>query len=93
LVVVTSPEIALDLTRVRFWATHLEMMPLESVAPYPLRGRVPLLIVVSGPGSRTAGQPPLLLSRFTDYDPAGWRQQRFGDWIFYTQGILPQKAP
>lgn len=88
LVVVTSPEIALDLPHVRCWATHLEMMPLAFVAPVPLHGQVSELIVIAGPGSRAGhpDEPPALLARFADYDAAGWTEQRIGPWSIFRHG-------
>ncbi len=85
LIVVSSPEIALEITRARRWATHLEMTPIERVAPTPVRGRPAGIVVVAGPGSRAHDRHRALLERFADWPPEGWLETRVGDWSFYRQ--------
>lgn len=91
LVVVSSPEIAFEVTRSRRWATHLEMTSIEHVAPTPLRGRPAAIVVVAGPGARAHDRHHALLARFADWPADGWQETRIGDWSFYRQGAtLPR---
>lgn len=87
LIVVSSPEMAFAIKSCRVWATHLEMQPVEFVSPRPLRGCVPTLVVVAGPGARAGGRDRALLARFADYAPDDWQETQVGEWSFYRQDV------
>ncbi len=86
LLVVSSPDMALEIRRTRHWATHLDMQTLESVAPSTLRGRVPALVVVAGPQAAHDGRAAGLLARFVDYAPSDWTRYPIGNAVFFRAG-------
>ena len=88
LLVVSSPEMALDIRRTRNWATHLDMQTLESLPPTVMRGRVPALVVLAGPQAARDGRATGLLARFADYAPSEWSQHAVGEWVFFRAGRI-----
>lgn len=86
LIAVPSPEMALELMRVRRLATHAIMMPPEQLAGQPHRGRTPEVIVVVNQAMRDNGKAEAWLRGFADYPFADWRVHRHGEWFFYHQG-------
>lgn len=86
LVVVPSPEMALEMQRTRVLATHAVMMPAASFAQTRYHGRVPNLIILVNPRMLAQGQAQALLTSFVDYPAGAWTVHVYADWLFYQQG-------
>jgi hypothetical protein len=90
LVVVPSPEMALDLQRVRRLPTHAAMMDLPQLTKQRWQGRVEDLVVLVDDRMIASGQAAALLGSFVDYSQTQWRIHRHGEWSFYHQGMFSQ---
>jgi len=86
LVVVPSPEMALEMRRTRVMPTHAIMMPAAFSAQTRYQGRVPDLVILVNHRMLAQGRAQALLGSFVDYAPAGWTVHAYGDWLFYQQG-------
>lgn len=86
LIVVPSPEMTLELQRVRRLSTHAVMMDAAQLAAERRDGRAENLVVLVDERMLAAGQARALLDSFTDYPPSAWTAHRYGTWIFYHQG-------
>ena len=86
LIVVPSPELALEMQRTRVLATHAAMMPAASLAQARYHGRVPNLIILVNARMLAQGQAQALLGSFVDYAAGAWTVHAYADWLFYQQG-------
>ncbi len=86
LLVVPSPEVALDLTHTRVMPTHAVMTPPKQLAAAQYHGRVGDLVVLVDEAMEGQGKAAALLNSFTDYPRDSWTIHRYGTWRFYHQG-------
>lgn len=86
LVVVPSPEMTLEIQRVRRLSTHAAMMDTTQLAAQRHQGRVENLVVLVDDHMLTSGRARALLDSFTDYSTTTWTVHRYGAWAFYHQG-------
>lgn len=86
LVVVPSPEMALELRRTRVLPTHAAMHGVEHIASQRHAGRVGDLVVIVDQRMRASGQAQALIGGFTGYPADAWRVHRYGEWEFWHQG-------
>lgn len=82
---VTSPEMALALSRVRVIQTQAEQVSPGLLRATRYRGRVDDLLVVTTAGIH-ADQIAAVLMSFVSYDQSAWRCHDEGDSRFYYQG-------
>ncbi len=73
LVYVPSPEIGLDVRRVRVMAIHADFIPAKELAKIVYHGRVPRLYVIVPDKLLADGKAELLLGSFVDYRRDQWR--------------------
>ncbi len=98
LVVVPSPEMALEVRRVRVLPTHAVMMETAQLSALRYHGRTGNLVVLVDDRMITSGKAGDLLSSFSDYPSDSWTVHRYGEWSFYHQGPFdrwptPPSAP
>jgi hypothetical protein len=93
LIVVPSPEIALDVRHARVMSTHAAMTPAAELASSQYRGRVKNLIILANLPMGGAGQARALLESFRDYAPGPWSIRRYGGWLFFYQGSFAGWPP
>jgi hypothetical protein len=84
LICVPSPEIALELTHQRRFATDDIVQSLAAVRQHRWLGRVPLLVVTVSDAMESDGRGAAIRSAFSDYDPAEWHGTQIGGWWFWT---------
>jgi hypothetical protein len=78
LIYVPSPEIGLDVRRVRVMAIHADVILPEHLARIVYRGRVPRLYVIVQQNLIENGKAELLLRSFADYSPDRWLKKSLG---------------
>lgn len=93
LVVVPSPEMALELQRTRAMPTHAAMQGLDHIAATPLHGRVGDLVLLVDTRMIAAGKAAVLAATFKSYAPDAWRVHRYGEWEFWHQGSFAGWPP
>lgn len=86
LIVVPSPEMTLEIQRVRRLSTHAAMMDPAQLVAERRSGRVENLIVLVDDRMLARGQARALLDSFADYSPSAWTVHRYGSWMFCHQG-------
>ena len=86
LVVVPSPEMALEFRRVRCLPTHALRILDTALAANHYRGRVDNLVVLVDEEMLARGQAQALLGSFADYPADAWTPHPYGTWIFFHQG-------
>lgn len=77
-----SPEIALDVRRLRAIATHAVQKDASLLARVRYQGRAPELIVLVDQKMIDQGRAQAVLDSFVAYDPRGWHAKVIGDWHF-----------
>ncbi len=75
LIYVPSPEIGLDVRRVRVMAIHADYIPAEALAKIVYHGHVPRLYVIVPDKLLADGKAELLLRSFVDYPRGRWRSK------------------
>ncbi|MFA6286232.1 MAG: hypothetical protein WC661_02515 [Opitutaceae bacterium] len=82
---VTSPGVALDVSRVRTIRTHAEQESPSWLRSMRYKGRVDNLLVIKSAGT-SAAQTAAVLGSFVSYDQSAWQFHDEGDCRFYYQG-------
>lgn len=85
LIYVPSPEIGLDVRRVRVMAIHADFIPAKELAKIVYHGRVPNLYVIVPDKLLADGKAELLVRSFVDYPRDHWHRKSLdGFTCFYT---------
>lgn len=90
LIVLSSPDAALERFRSRVWSTHFEMTPADLVAPRDFAGTVPVLLVVASRQRSASPDMERLLRRFTAYPASAWQTHAAGGWVFHLASAPPR---
>jgi predicted outer membrane lipoprotein len=86
LIVVPSPEMALELNRTRVLSTDAAMRDAESIGRWRHAGTVPRLVVLSNLAMQKSGQSAALLTTFVSYPQPEWSQSQIGEWTLSWAG-------
>jgi hypothetical protein len=89
LVYLPSPEIALELRRVRALPTSDLFLRGDVLRQAIRHGRVPLLVLLTNPDLENDGRADIIRRSFADYSPGAWRRRVVGGWTFSYQGVWP----
>ena len=92
LIVLPSPDAALERFRCRVWATHFEMASTDSVAPQDFTGSVPALLLVASRQRSESPELARLLRRFTAFPASAWQRHEVDGWVFHLASA-PPRAP
>ncbi len=84
LIVVTSPEIALEVRNVRVISNHADFETPEQLAATRYRGRVPKLYVIVQERLVANGKADIILRSFVDYRRDEWRQAPLGGFVAFS---------
>jgi hypothetical protein len=93
LLVMPSPEMALEIQRTRVLSTHAAQQTVAYIRSQSHAGRVGDLVVIVDQQMRASGQAEALLASFTSYDASAWQVHRYGDWEFRHQGHFDRWPP
>ncbi len=87
LILVTSPEIGLEVRNVRVVSNHAAMQAAEDLREQTYRGRVPRLYVIVQQRLIAEGKADIILDSFVDYPRERWQLIPLGDFIcFFNSG-------
>jgi hypothetical protein len=87
LILVTSPEIGLEVRNVRVMSNHAAMQDAATLRAETYRGRVPRLYVIIQERLIAEGKANIVLNSFVDYPMERWRQIPLGDFVcFFNDG-------
>jgi hypothetical protein len=84
LIYVVSPEMALDVRRVRVMASHADFESPEKLAARTYHGRVAHLYLVMQRKLVDDGKADLILKSFVDYPAGRWRRTSLGSFVCFT---------
>jgi hypothetical protein len=86
LVLVTSPEMALELRHARVIANQADFQGKDELASQVYKGRVPSIYVVVQKRLVDDGKAAAILRSFVDYAPDKWVSTPLGDFVAFSQG-------
>lgn len=93
IIVVPSPEMALEVRRTRVLPTHATQQTIPHIRSQPHAGRVGDIVILVDQKMRASGQADALAASFTSYDAGAWRVHRYGEWEFWHQGSFERWPP
>ncbi len=85
IVLVPSPEIALDLPTVRTIARTSDFESADQLKATTWHGRVGHIFVLLQTKMIAEGKAAIILGQFADYDPAAWSRVTIGDFTLFSQ--------
>jgi hypothetical protein len=84
LIMVTAPDIALEVRNVRVISNHVDFDPMERLEAVKLHGRVPRLHVLVEERLVGQGKAEKMLRSFVDYTPEKWHARPIGGFVDFS---------
>ena len=84
-IMMPSPEIALEVRNARPWSNHADFQPVEELRRDIRRGRVERLYVILQKRLVAEGKADVILRSFVDYPRDAWKEVPLGDFVCFYQ--------